>query len=203
MRCFLNRLIFVIVSILLSINTGAAQELKYQNIGRTPSTEEIKKWDISVGPRGDELPPGRGTAQEGEQIFLQKCIQCHGPSGAGGLAPRLVGSIKPGNSAWKYIGVSAWPYATTIWDFINRSMPITTSAVVPVKSGPLNSDEVYALTAYLLYLSDIIEKDTVLDAKKLPAIVMPTRDNFFPKSDELDWKPREYKKYGIYPTYPE
>lgn len=164
MRCFFNLLTPVMV--LAACVEGLAQTRPY-NLGSTPSPEEIRAFDGLVGPSGKELPPGSGTAKVGAGIFLQKCAACHGRDGEGSrLAPRLV---KGGEDK----GTSSYPFATTLWTYINRSMPAN-------KPGSLSADEVYALSAFLLYRNEIVQESDLLDAKTLPKIRMPNRDGFFP-----------------------
>ena len=152
-------------------------------IGRTPSAEELLAWDISIGPTGEELPPGSGTSEQGRRIFLQKrCARCHGPGGTEGRAPRLVRVERgPDVDPWRLgrILPIRSPYATTVWDYINRAMPLG-------EEGTLTADEVYALTAYLLNMNGVIADDAVMDAESLPAVVMPNRDNWAPLPD---WQP--------------
>ena len=121
--------------------TGLAQGPTYQ-LGRTPTAEEIKARDIAISPEGKELPPGRGTAAEGATVYTQKCAACHGPNGTGSALHR--GLIPLGNAKPTKIPFSLVPYATTVWDFINRAMPQSTP-------GSLTPDEVYAVTAFLLF----------------------------------------------------
>jgi mono/diheme cytochrome c family protein len=172
----------VTTSLLLGSFLGSpalAQSPTY-GVGRTPTAEELRRMDISIGPTGEELPPGRGTAKEGAQVFAQKaCIACHGAGGVGGLAPALV-SKKSADNVWKQDRVLPLrsPYATTVWDFINRGMPLGLE-------GTLKPDEVYALTAYLLFLNKVIPEDQVLDKQSLPQVRMPIGDEF--------GKPHEFK----------
>ncbi len=151
-------------------------------MGRTPSAEEILAWDISISPTGEELPPGRGTATEGARVYRRSCRRCHGVDGTEGRAPRLVKRERgPDADPWslgRILPIRS-PYATTVWDYINRGMPLN-------NEGPLTADEVYALTALLLYWNDIIAEDEVLDAQSLPMVVMPNRDAW---AMLQDWKP--------------
>jgi len=136
--------------------------------------------DISMSRTGEEPPPGRGAVKEGAQLFAQKaCIACHGAGGVGGLAPALI-SKKSGDNVWKQDRVLPLraPYATVVWDFINRGMPLGLE-------GTLKPDEVYSLTAYLLYLNKVIPEDQVLDKESLPKVKMPIGDEF--------GKPHEFK----------
>ena len=150
-----------------------AQSPSY-GLGRTPTAAEMKAWDIAIGPDGKELPPGRGTAQAGQNIYLEKCAACHSESGTEGPQDVLVGG--QGSLATdkpvKTIG-SYWPYATTIYDYVQRAMPF-------YEPGSLKADEVYAVTAYLLYLNGIISEQDVIDAQTLPKVQMPNRKGFRP-----------------------
>ena len=167
---------------------GALAQTPTYNLGRAPSQAEIKAWDIAISPDGKELPPGSGTAQEGAKIYEQKCASCHGPTGAEGPSiPGLAAlwpysSSVPGYSPRRsLIGLSEShirrlinsPFATSLWDYINRAMP-------PKGEGLLSADEVYALTAVLLYRNGIIRESDVLDAKSLPKIPMPKRKESIP-----------------------
>jgi mono/diheme cytochrome c family protein len=152
-----------------------AQTPSYSNVGRTPTKEEIQAWNQSIGPEGKELPPGSGTAKEGEKIFSEKCAVCHGPAGEGSqLAPRLVGGRAPLNTPTPSRTLANyWPFATTIWDYINRAMP-------PKQQGSLSASEVYALTAFILNRNEIVPETQVIDAASLPKVKMPNRDDFIP-----------------------
>ena len=151
--------------------TVQAQGLTY-NLGRVPTTEEIRAWDIAISPEGTELPEGRGTAQQGAQLFAMKCAMCHGPAGKEGVAPELVG---------KNTIPMTWPFATSLWDYINRAMPL-------YQEGSLKADEVYALTAFLLFKNDIVKEMDVLSRQNLAETKMPNRAGYQPPP--LDqWKP--------------
>jgi len=175
-----------------------AQAPSYKNIGGTPTKQEIEAWDISIGPDGKGLPPGHGSAKDGAPIFAAKCAVCHGDQGQGGkIGPRVVGgiadtktlsTIRPVRTVGGY-----WPYATTVWDFIRRAMPRD-------QSGTLTPNEVYALTAWILYKSNIIQEGDVLDAKTLPKVQMPNRNGFVPANfaDIPDEKKRGCKQ-GLCP----
>jgi len=182
-----SRLLLTATIALSACATTLAQGPTYQ-LGRIPSDEEIKASDTAISPEGKELPPGRGTAKEGATVYAQKCALCHGPNATGtalhrGLLP--LGNAKPVKIPWSLV-----PYATTVWDFINRAMPST-------KPGSLTADEVYAVTAYVLYRNDIVKETDVLDAKSLPKIRMPNRDNFLPAQPE--WNPAARRPFGNYP----
>ena len=140
---------------------------------------DIAPWDITIGPDGAGLPPGRGTVAQGEAVYAAKCQSCHGEKGAGRPNDRLVGgkgSLAPNQAAVKTVG-SYWPYATTLFDYIRRAMPFQ-------DAKSLTDDEVYSVSAYILNLNEIIGKDDVLDAQSLPKVRMPNRDGFvlFPRN---------------------
>ena len=156
-------------------------------LGKTPSAEEIRAWDIAISPSGKELPSGSGTAKQGAPIYAQKCAACHGATGSGGPAPMLIKRQNPPPASGPCVApcirdanVMAMhsPYATTIWDYINRGMPFK-------QEGSLKPDEVYALTAFLLYKNGVIQEDDVLDGQTLPQVKMPNRDGYAIP----DWKP--------------
>jgi mono/diheme cytochrome c family protein len=156
---------------------GLAQSPKY-NVGTPLSQEEIKRFDFMIGPEGQGLPAGSGTAKEGAVIFANRCEVCHGPNGQNGVLRRLVlGSPgKPFRGPFKAEekdSVAYYPYATIVWDYINRAMPVP-------KPGSLTHDEVYALSAFLLYRNGIIQETDVMDAKSLPKVEMPNRNGFVP-----------------------
>jgi cytochrome c len=158
-------------------------------LGRTPTAEEIRALDISIGPTGEELPPGRGTAKEGAQLFVQKgCIGCHGAAGIGGLAPALQSKKGQDVPIWereRILPLRA-PFATIVWDFIHRGMPLG-------NEGSLTADEAYALTAYLLFLNKVIPEDEVLDKQSLPKVKMPIGDDY---ARLPEWKPRSPRLEG-------
>jgi cytochrome c len=174
--------------LLLGSSVLAQSSPKY-GIGRTPSAEEVRVWDISIGPTGEELPPGRGTAKEGAQLYVQKgCAGCHGANGTGGRAPTLKSTVDPKQDLWargRILPLRA-PFATIVWDYINRGMPLN-------REGTLTADEVYALTAYLLTINEVIPEDQVLDAQSLPKVKMPIGDKY---ADLPDWKPKTPRLKG-------
>lgn len=141
-------------------------------LGQPVSGAVVQSWDINVFPDGRGLPNGSGDVTTGEKLFEQLCAACHGPGGIGYTADALAGAEEPLDSEWadKTIG-SYWPFATTLFDFIRRAKPMD-------KPGTLKNDEVYSLSAYLLYLNGIIEADEVINAATLAAIKMPNRDGF-------------------------
>lgn len=146
----------------------------YYGFGETATSEMIAGWDIDVRPDGQGLPPGSGTAEIGEPLYEKKCAECHGVFGEGaGRWPKLAGNepLVGGGRPEKTVG-NYWPYASTLWDYIHRAMPF-------LQPQSLTDSEVYAITAYVLYLNEIIEYDWELNQDNLATIVMPNRDGFF------------------------
>ena len=143
------------------------------NLGKVITPEEVAPWDISVSPDGAGLPPGSGTPKQGEAVYASKCLACHGEKGAGKPNDALVGgigSLAGDKPALKTVG-SFWPYATTIFDYVRRSMPYN-------ESKTLTNDELYAVAAYILQLNGIIGENDTMNAQTLPKVRMPNRDGF-------------------------
>jgi S-disulfanyl-L-cysteine oxidoreductase SoxD len=154
----------------------SAQSPTYK-LGRAPHAEEVGPWDIAISPDGKELPRGSGTAVQGAKVFAGRgCAWCHGPTGVEGPGPRLVADKDDPEDALRRL-----PFATTIWDYINRAMPRG-------QEGSLRADEVYALTALLLYNNGIIKENEVIDNATLPTVRMPNRDKFT-EPDLSKWSP--------------
>jgi cytochrome c len=148
--------------------------------GAAVSAEEIARSDISIPPSGAGLPAGSGTAKQGAAVYVAKCLACHGEKGAGKPADALVGGIGSLATARPVRTVgSYWPYATTLFDYVRRAMPIAN----PLS---LTNDEVYAVSAYILYLNGIVAEDAPMTAKTLPLVKMPNRDGFI-----SDWPARK------------
>lgn len=160
------------VLILAGINAGAADLKPGPGLGQPVSKQEIARWDIGVMPDGEGLPSGRGSVTQGKSIYANKCLGCHGEGGLGNSGEQLAGAVHTLTDEWpeKTIG-TYWPYATTLFDFTRRAMPMT-------EPGSLSNEEVYALVAYLLYLNGIVEEDTVMNAETLKKIKMPNVDGF-------------------------
>jgi cytochrome c len=162
---------------LIAASDAASAQLP--QFGQPIAPADIAPWDISIGPDGAGLPPGRGTVAQGEIIYAAKCQACHGEKGTGRPNDSLVGgtgSLGPDKVPVKTVG-SYWPYATTLFDYIRRAMPFQ-------ESQSLSSDEVYAVSAYILHLNEIVGANDVLDAQSLPKVTMPNRDGFllFPRN---------------------
>jgi cytochrome c len=140
--------------------------------GKPATAQEIAGWDIDVSPDGRGLPKGGGTAVAGKPLYEQHCAACHGMKGEGKPADRLVGGRGTLNTDRPVMTVgSYWPYATTVYDYINRSMPFHAPQ-------SLKPDEVYSITAYLLHLNGIVGESEVMDATSLPRVQMPNRKGF-------------------------
>jgi S-disulfanyl-L-cysteine oxidoreductase SoxD len=149
-----------------------AQAQGHYGIGRAATDAEIAGWNIDVGRNGGNLPPGSGSVSHGREVFEQQCTACHGAKGEGGVGDRLVGgqgtiaTPKPVRTVGSF-----WPYAPILFDYIRRAMP---------QNAPesLGNDDVYAVSAYILYLNGLIPAETTLDAGALSAIKMPNRNMF-------------------------
>jgi S-disulfanyl-L-cysteine oxidoreductase SoxD len=160
-----------LVAICAATLSGSRDQL---GVGRPPTADELKAIDIEVLPDGRGLPAGSGTAERGKTVYANRCVSCHGATGKEGPQDVLVGGqgTLASGKPLKTVG-SYWPYATTLWDYINRAMPFD-------HPGTLPPDDVYATTAYLLYLNAIVGERDVMDATTLPRVQMPNRNGFVP-----------------------
>jgi len=174
----------VIIAVAPAAVAGTNQVGRY-GLGRIATPEEIAGWNIDArGDDGEGLPPGKGTVQKGADVFADQCAACHGTFGEGeGRYPKLAGgqgtlkADRPEPTVGSY-----WPFAPTLWDYINRAMPFPAPHALP-------ADDVYALTAYILNLNDIVPSDFVADRNSLPKVKMPNHDNFIwidPRPDTAD-----------------
>jgi S-disulfanyl-L-cysteine oxidoreductase SoxD len=160
---------FAAVALILATAAVASER---PNLGKPITEAEIAPWDISIMPDGTGLPAGSGTAAQGAKIFAEACSACHGDNGKGTeFGAALVGgppraSLDGGKTIRNY-----WPYATTLFDYIRRAMPYT-------QPNSLGNDEVYALTAYILSLNQLIGENDAMNAQSLPKVQMPNRDGF-------------------------
>ncbi|HEY2849699.1 MAG TPA: c-type cytochrome [Gemmatimonadaceae bacterium] len=160
--------------------TAQAEPVRHYAIGRAATTAEVAAWSTEIGPDGAELPTGSGNATTGAAIYAAKCANCHGPKGEGmePAYPALIGRDPKGENfpfasdfhITRTIG-NYWPYATTVFDYVRRAMPLT-------QPGSLSNDEVYSLTAFLLSANQVIPAGSTLDAASLRAVKMPYVDRF-------------------------
>jgi mono/diheme cytochrome c family protein len=141
------------------------------NLGIPVSQADITAWDINVLPDGTGLPPGSGTASEGASVYAVHCAVCHGVNGEGGIANKLVGGDPPNGMNTRKTIANHWPHATTVFDNIRRSMPYQAPR-------SLSNDDYYAVVAWILAESNIIDENAVMSAETLPAVRMPSVDRF-------------------------
>jgi cytochrome c len=128
--------------------------------------------DLTILPDGKDLPAGRGSVSEGKKVYETKCLACHGIGGQGQPMDRLTGGVGSLATPTPLKTVNSyWPFATSLFDYIRRAMPLTSPQT-------LSADETYGLVAYLLSIDGVVKPGTVLDAKSLTAVKMPNRDGF-------------------------
>ena len=166
----------VLLAACATTDSGTSRPATGPGLGRVATPQEIAAWDVSIPPSGAGLPAGSGTVKDGEAVYVAKCQACHGPKGAGKPADPLVGGVGTlaSDKAVRTVG-SFWPYATTLFDYTRRAMPTT-------RPMSLTDNEVYAVTAYLLYLNGIIGENDEMNAQTLPRVRMPNRDGFIDRS---------------------
>jgi cytochrome c len=147
---------------------------KKTGLGRVAHPDEVKAWDIDVRPDGHGLPPGKGSVKQGEDLYQAQCAACHGEFGeSAGRWPMLAGgrgSLKH-EQPEKTVG-SFWPYASTTFDYIKRAMPYG-------NARSLSDDEVYAVTAYILFLNDIVKEDFELSQQNFQSVKLPNAGAFY------------------------
>jgi cytochrome c len=170
---------------ILSLGTGPAPA-QSPHLGQPISPADMAPWDIDIEPSGAGLPAGGGTSAQGAQVFAEQCAACHGDGGRGATtttsgapaAPPVVSDVKRnGIDDTRLTIANYWPYATTLFDYIRRSMPWTSP-------GSLTDDQVYALTAYILAQNKLIDANEVINAQTLPKVQMPNRSGFIPRFPE-------------------
>ena len=174
MRLFSHRPLAIgAVAIFVLVGRSAmTQDGSNFGIGQPVSESELRNWNIDVGADGAGLPPGQGSVQAGRAIYETKCLACHGVEGQGQPMDQLAGgqgtltSTKPVKTIGSY-----WPYATTVFDYVRRAMPLD-------RPQSLSPDEVYALTAYLLNVNGIVDSRAIMNAQTLPRVRMPNRAAF-------------------------
>jgi cytochrome c len=178
----------IAVAVAFGAAIAAQQPSQPSGLGRPPTPAELRAWDLSIGPDGAELPAGSGTVAQGEVVFMQRgCAACHGPTATEGPAPALV-AAKPTMST-NYFPIEYWPFATSIWDYINRAMPYD-------KPGILTANEVYAVLAFLLNRNGIFRDGDVLDARSLRDVRMPHRADY---KGPIPWTPNTRRGFTILP----
>jgi cytochrome c len=165
-----------VAGILFSAHLLAGNPVKppgYYGYGEAATAEQIAGWDIDVRPDGKGLPPGSGSVVDGEILYEEQCAECHGSFGEGeGRYPSLAGgedSLRD-ERPHKTVG-SYWNYTSTLWDYIHRAMPFS-------RPESLSDDEVYAVTAYVLYLNDLVDDEFVLSQQNLTGVRLPNEANF-------------------------
>jgi S-disulfanyl-L-cysteine oxidoreductase SoxD len=165
----------------------------YYGYGRAPTAAEIKGWAISVRPDGQGLPPGHGNVNDGANIYAEQCAACHGTFGEGeGRYPKLAGGSLKGERPEPTVG-SYWPFASTLFDYINSAMPFPAPHT-------LTADQVYAMTAYILNLNNLVGNDFVANAETLPKVKMPNHDHFIWKDPRPDTHDKECMKDCVDPA---
>ncbi|HEU5018844.1 MAG TPA: cytochrome c [Pseudolabrys sp.] len=153
-------------------SANKSSELGPYGLGMVPTQQQIAGWNIDASrPDGSGLPPGSGSVSQGKQVYDQTCVACHGADGTGPM-DRLVGGkgTLDSNKPVRTVG-SYWPYATTLWDYIHRAMPFNSPQ-------SLSPDQVYAVTAYVLYLNHIVPQDATMSRDTLPKVKMPNQGDF-------------------------
>jgi cytochrome c len=148
-------------------------DTEYQTLGK-PAQHLTKQaqWNLTITPEGKNLPEGHGSAEQGAKIFALKCAACHGPAGIGASAEPLIGEVGSLTSEYPEKTINSyWPYATTLFDYLRRAMPID----APFS---LSANEVYALCAYILSQDGIINATQELNANNLPQVLMPNKEGF-------------------------
>jgi cytochrome c len=159
-------------ALLATLATGPALAEKL-GLGRPALPEEIAAWDLDVRPDGTGLPAGSGDVWTGDELFGEHCAVCHGDFAEGiDNWPKLAGGMGTLNheDPLKTVG-SYWPYLSTTWDYVNRSMPFG-------NAQSLEPDEVYAIVAYILYSNNLVDEDFVLSNETFLDVEMPNANGF-------------------------
>jgi cytochrome c len=170
----------VLLVVGLTVSLAGFSEEVAVNLGTPLTAAEIEKVSITIFPDGHNLPEGQGSVKEGEELYFERCAVCHGESGTEGPSNRLTGSVGL-FSIWDPFRIQRiqnvnpllvmstgqqWPYAAPIFDFVRRAMP-------HVSPKSLTNNQVYALTAFILNMNDLIDDDSILDRDNLALVEMP------------------------------
>ena len=179
-------------------------------IARNELKEKILSQDISISPTSNNLPEGSGSAEIGEKIYQKQCLSCHGTEGKAEELSRRVESLRGGHNSIKIIAFeslsgglgslssempvrsvgSYWQHATTLFDYIRRAMPYNSPQ-------SLTNNETYAVTAYILYINNIINKQDIINSKNIQKIKMPNQSGFLDSWGPDWWRAWIDKKYSI------
>ena len=183
---FLQRLFVFIILLGIPFSSAGAESGYHEfYLGQMATDEEVRSWDIDVGPGGAGLPEGSGTVSDGAKVYARHCASCHGTMGLEGPMPKLVGGqgTLASSQPVKTIG-SYWSYATTLFDYINRAMPFT----APQSLAP---NDIYAVVAWLLFRNGLIDENTVMNKETLPQVRMLRQSGFVsdPRPDVKQPKP--------------
>ena len=172
----------LLIMLLLLFSAGRvavmAQSEPRLNFGRPPSEAEIKAWDTLIDQEGTKLPKGQGTAVQGATLYAQRCAMCHGPNGEGTNSAAGVGPVLVGKEGDEDGGIKHLYFATTLFAYIHRAMPMH-------QEGTLSVDEAYSLSAFLLFRNKIIKENEVMNAETLSKVKMPVRDEWTHPSEEI------------------
>jgi cytochrome c len=180
---------FAIALVAAALATAASAESGKHNIGHVATPQEIAGWDIDVRPDGQGLPPGKGSVRDGEQVYMGKCAACHGEFGeSAGRWPQVAGgqgSLKSDDPV-KTIG-SYFAHLSTVIDYVRHAMPFG-------DAQSLSNDELYAVTAYMLFLNDIVDDKFVLSRETFAQVTMPNAGGFYDDDRETTekafWNPK-------------
>jgi mono/diheme cytochrome c family protein len=186
------------VALLFAFNASARAQTKIDTprnygIGRVATPEQVAGWDIDIRPDGQGAPSGRGSVKDGEKVYMDKCAACHGEFGeSAGRWPQLAqgkGTLASHDPV-KTVG-SYFPYLSSVFDYIRRAMPFG-------DSESLTNDELYAVTAYVLNLNDIVDDKFVLAKETWGKVKMPNQGGFFDddreKTEKAFWNPKPCMK---------
>jgi hypothetical protein len=166
--------------LLLAVIAAASPAAARYDIGRPATRDEIAGWDIDILPDESGLPLGRGSVKEGEKVYAETCASCQEAKGEGKPVDRLVGGQGTLATATPIKTVGGyWPCATTLFDYIRRAMPFGAPQSLAV-------DQVYAVSAYILFLNGVVGENAMMDAAMLPKVAMPNRNGFLTPDPRAD-----------------